>query len=343
MKTTCSIREVARHANVAASTVSRVLNNRMGDLRVAKETRDKIIAAASQLNYAPNINARRLFSRKTGIIGLLVPSYRRMGQHIFEDNHLTRIISGLEKGIGGQKYSLLLLFNDDDFIREKRYLSLFREQNIDGLLIWGAYEHETFWEELAAEGWPHLFLSNIPSSHERLNYLISDNEQAGYAVTRHLLEKGHRQLAWIGGKSEISINRQQECGVRRALAEYGLGWESLTIGSGDYKLPTGENAIEEWLRQGKQFTALISANYDMALGALAGLRRRKIAIPEEMAIACCDSLQDLGEGSPDLTRIETRDLEIGEIAAEKISSLIDHPGQLVQIRHGIDFVQGQTT
>jgi LacI family transcriptional regulator len=340
----CSIREVARRAGVAPSTVSRVLSNRMGTVRVAAATREKILATAHRLNYTPNVNALRLFSKRVGVIGLVAPSFRRMGAHILEDQHLTRIISGLEDLMNERRYNLLLLFNDDDFINEKRYLTLFRERNVDGLLIWGAREHETFWGELVAAGWPHLFLTSLPAHGVRANSLASDYEQAGYLTIRHLLAKGHRQLAWIGGLRDISPNRLFEAGFARALAEQGMSMDAVTVThTGEYSKRAGMAAVDTWLAQGVPFTALVCANHNLAVGALTRLRHHRIKTPGQVAVACCDSQESAQGDIADLTRVETRDFKIGQLAAASIFNLIDNPQAPIQIRVGVEFHPGKTT
>jgi LacI family transcriptional regulator len=340
----CSIREVARRAGVASSTVSRVLNNRMGALRVAASTREKIIATARQLNYTPNVNALRLFSKRVGVIGLVAPSFRRTGTHILEDRHLTWIISGLEGLMNERRHNLLLLFNDDDFIREKRYLNLFRERNVDGLLIWGAREHEAFWGELAEAGWPHLFLTSLPADSETVNFLASDYEQAGYVTVRHLLAKGHRQLAWLGGLPDTSPNRLLESGFARALAEQGMAMDAVaTTRRVEYSKREGMAAVDEWLAQGVPFTALACADHNLADGALASLRHRRIKVPGQVAVACCDSPESVQGDIADLTRSKTRDFELGRLAAVSIFNLIEKPEAAIQLRLGVEFHPGRTT
>lgn len=342
MSRTCSIREVARQAKVSPGTVSRVLNNRLGEMNIPEETRRMIAATAQRLNYTPNVNARRLFSRRAGVIGLVVPSYARLGTHIFENYHVTRIITGLEKGLTGKKYRLLLVFNDDDFVRERQYLSLFRERNVDGLLIWGAYENETYWNQLAEEKFPHLFLSNVPSGGERLNYIVSDNETAGYRIAAHLLEQGHRRLAWISGKSGISVSCHLENGIRHALREYGLDWNDVQCEHGDFLTASGEAATERLLRNQTGFTALMTANYDMALGAVTALQHSGYTASGQVTVAACDSYRGQDDGRLDLPRIETRDLEIGEAAAIGIQTLIETPERKIQVRYEVDFLSGKS-
>ena len=114
-----TIRDVSQLAGVSISTVSRVLNNREKARTIPAEVRKRVLASAEQLNYVPNANARRVFTHRAGIIGLLVPSHTRMNMHIFEDGHLTRLISGVEAGIENSDFRLLLIFNDKRFMDDR--------------------------------------------------------------------------------------------------------------------------------------------------------------------------------------------------------------------------------
>ena len=158
----CSIRDVAALAGVSISTVSRILNNHEKAKTIPPEVHKRVQECARQLEYVPNANARRVFSHRAGIIGLLVPSYRQMKMHIFEDGHLRRLISGIEEGLGENKYRLLLIFNDEQFQENREYMSLIRSQDIDGLLVWGAQPDEEYWREPVEAGLPVVFAVTLP-------------------------------------------------------------------------------------------------------------------------------------------------------------------------------------
>lgn len=342
-KKACNIRDVAEYAGVSAGTVSRILNSRAG-VRISEPTRKKVLHAITELNYTPNINAQRLFTKRTHVIGLVVPSYNKMGKHIFEDHHLTRMISGLEKGLSAADYSILLIFSDEKFEREKRFLDFFRSCSIDGMIIWGAYEREDFWSELVAEKYPYLFITNVPELKEPVNYLINDCEQAGFLMADHLLSRGHRRLAWLEGKSGISLTRAQSHGISRALQQYHMSLDDIDVISGDFTVEYGYAAAEKLLsRKHNRATAVITASTDTAVGVMNYARAEGISIPEELAIGSCDSSWDYYGELDELTRVRVNDLALGECAAQSILKLIDHADTLIQHRYGIELLTGKTS
>jgi len=327
----CSIRDVAEQAGVAPGTVSRILSQRPDGIRVAAATRRRVIETARRLNYAPNINVRRLFSRRTGIIGLLTPSYHQMGQHIFDDGHLTRMISGLEGELTANDYSILLKVNNDAFMKERGFLRVFRESQLDGLLVWGAYESETAWEELVRSGYPYLFLNNLPTASAAANYVTSDYEDAGFQATRHLLKQGRARLVWISGKTDISLARQHEAGVRRAVAAHGLDPSRLTLmPAGDYTQANGAAAIRRLLAEGVSFDGVVTANQDLGIGVVQGLLMNGLAVPKDVTVISCDGLWDRDEYQGMVSRIKINAMKMGEVAARGILSLIKDPTARIQ-------------
>ena len=158
-----NMRDVARAAGVSPGTVSRVLSNRMGRTRVSAATRQKILDAVRTLDYVPNINARRLFSNRSGVFGLVLPRFDFPMRRMFEDQHLMRILAGIEETISPEGYRVLLIFADRDFVSGKEYLNIFRSKQLDGVFIWGAASADRFYAELGEHGYPHVFITTRPA------------------------------------------------------------------------------------------------------------------------------------------------------------------------------------
>lgn len=328
-KKAATIRDVAEASGVTAGTVSRVLNKRLGEMKVPAPTRRKIEEAADRLGYAPNIHARRLFGKRAGVLGFVVPSFQKLGTHVFENAHLTRILSGMEHELAALNYSLLLVFNDARFVSEKKYQSLYRERSVDALFVWGAEEHEGFWGELIAERRPLLFLGNLPALSSKADFVLSDDESAGFRAASHLLEKGLRQLAWIGGKEGISATRLQLAGIRRAMKTFDLDPGALAVAYGDFQEASGAEAIEALLERKMPFDALLAANGNTSQGAARILMERKL----ETKIVSCDSVAGMPKRAPG-ARVQSRDAEIGRRAVQRLAGLVE--GKIKEVREWVD-------
>lgn len=235
-KASCSIRDLARYVGLSTCTVSKVLNNR-SDFKIQEETRQRVLEAARTLNYVPNVNAQRLFQKKSGIIGLLIPS-QTDGDNAFADNHFVNMLAGLERPLLESGYNLLLQFNDPELKKESRYLNLFRAGSLDGLLIWGAHRSDRCYEELIADGARSILYLAGPEENSVVE-LMTAGIEAGIRGTAATLFTTHglfsqndtyrqvlRQAASREFDSIISASALMAIGASHALRELGMAPES---------------------------------------------------------------------------------------------------------------------
>lgn len=308
----CNIKDVAAYAGVATSTVSRVLNNRDAALHTSEETRKKILAAAKALNYAPNINAKRLFGKRSQVIALVVPSHEKHRKHVLSDHHLAEIFSGIEDALSGTGYRLLMVFNDDSFEKNKEYLTLFRQRAVDGMLVWGAYADQLFWEEIMKHSYPLIFISQANMDLKKFNYLVHDYENAGELVLQQLVSKGHQHIAWLAGTQGNGIIRDLE----RGFSHVTLPHERYSA-YGNFSRESGFAMTRELLLAHPQITALIAANADVAEGAQEACRERN---PSPELIVCDSVTEDEGNGLPKIT---VNDQQLGYEAVRQLLALIE--------------------
>ena len=124
-----NIRKIAKIAGCSPATISRVLSGNHGNVPISPKTRDKVLKICAEHKYEPNIHASRMFSKRTGLIGLVSSETR------VEDDNLSKFISGVNKKLNESGERLILLLKDDKFISTKEYLTLFRRRELDGLII----------------------------------------------------------------------------------------------------------------------------------------------------------------------------------------------------------------
>lgn len=339
MKRNCSIRDVASHVGVSPSTVSRVLNNRMGNLHVSEQTRERILTGARALNYTPNIHARRLFSRRSGAIALVLPSWEKRGHHVFRDNHLVEIFSGIEQALTGTDNRLQVVFNDRYFADNKVWLSLFREQAIDGMLVWGSCASEEFWPALIAEDYPVVFLTKPAFGCDEINYVLHDYEASGRLAMEHLLALGHRRIGWIGGFHDSGSNSDIEAGLHAAAA--GCPGVELHMVNSDFTPESGEAALEELRRRTPGISAVIAVNVISALAIVDKLRREGCRVPEELAVCACDYVDHELAGG--VTRIQVDDRRLGRCGVSALLDLVSGKAGSVRELLPVTLLKGETT
>ena len=299
-----TIYDVARVARVSTATVSRALN---GKALVADTTRARVVKVVKELGYEPNSMARSLVTRSTRTIGLLLPD---ITNPFFPD-----LVKGVQLLAAERSYALLLGQTGNDPRAEQQYLDLFRGRRIDGLLVVGLTLGRARLSKFAAGGTllvsldREVDLPGIP--------LVHLNNRAGARrATEHLLERGHRSIAHIGGPSSLTVSRERLSGYINALGAAGVDPHPGLIVASDFTESGGRTSLLALLDSGVPFTAVFAANDVMAIGAMEALKGAGLLVPGDVSIVGFDDIQLAGYTTPALTTIRQPAYEMGRGAAE---------------------------
>lgn len=328
MKSGCNIRELARHVGLSTCTVSKVLNN-CGDFKIQPETRRRVLDAARELNYVPNINARRLFRKKSGIIGFLVPS-RPDGGNVFADPHVFDLLGGFERPLKRHGYSLLLQFCDDSD-DENRYLNLFRAGGIDGLLIWGAHRSDRCFRPLLEAGVPHLFLTSFPDRRDdgRISFVAAGYRAGAEEVTKRLIGRGARRILYLAGPENNSPVEEMNAGVEAAVAA--VPGAELFRSHGPYVREDTRRRMKRALQERIPFDSIIGASSFMAPEIDGELRSRKLD-PGAFLLGFLDAAVRAPRPLCPAVYVTVDDIRLGEAALDGIRALVEHPDTPVRLR-----------
>ena len=315
--------------------------------RVVPEQRNKkILDAVRTLDYVPNINARRLFSNRSGVFGLVLPRFDFPMRRMFEDQHLMRILAGIEETISPEGYRVLLIFADRDFVSGKEYLNIFRSKQLDGVFIWGAASADRFYAELGEHGYPHVFITTRPDCGDPAACFRGNYTEASRLAVEHLLEKGHRRIGWCANGDDVtSLQGELDLGIRQALAAKNLGWDETIVPMRcNYLYSHGCEFAEAFAPGGASpVSALLFVSHDSARGCCDVFSSRGIRIPEECAVACCDSLVE-EKSILKITRVAMDDFEIGAAAARRLLKTADSGTDSGdEEKLPVIFVPGETT
>ena len=321
----CSIRDLAKYVGVSPGTVSRVLNNKPSNVKITEATRKKVMDAARELNYSPNINARRLFTNRSQVIGLLVPAHKKDdNSHTLGDNNLIKTMSGIEMVVVERGYRLLLLFQNEAFMTRREYMDIFNEKSVDGLLIWGASDQDNYVHELREADYPSVLINSHPTDVDQLNFIGNDNVGGSRSAVEHLIEKGHQRIACITGTRGHSIAEQRLQGYKDALQAHGLPIDESLIMNGDYLIAGGYRCMQELIEHhAGQFTAVAAANDNSALGAMRAIHDAGLTIPNDIAITGGDGMQSPQLFDPPITTFQVDNLNVGRRGTELLLDLID--------------------
>lgn len=307
-----TIREVAESAGVSYATVSHVINNTR---LVSPETRERVLAAMSKLNYRPNALARSLRQGKTNTIGLVLPDSA--------NPFFAEISRSIEDEAFKQGYSVFLCNTELDTQRELFYVDVLSKKQVDGIIFVAAGDQADSLDFLLRQNMPVVMVDrDVPNV--EVDAVLTDNQLGGYLATRHLIELGHRRIACIAGPSSITPSAERVIGYRRALEEANLPYEENLVVCGDYHSQSGMEITHAILQMNPRPTAIFALNDLMALGALRAVAEVDCSVPEDLAVVGYDDLELAHFTNPPLTTIAQPKKEIG---AQAVNLLVDRMSQ----------------
>lgn len=304
--TRVTITDVARAANVHASTVSRVLNGR-AELSLLPETRERVIAAATRLGYRPSALARGLRLRRTFTLGMLVPD---ITNPVFPS-----IIKGVEGAAHARGYHLILCNTDDSFEREASYLRVLREWRVDGILIASSFTADSTIAELRREKVPFVLLNSSSRANDDLT-VTPDNRQGVSAALDHLIQLGHRRIGLIAAPQTTTTGQERLMAALAALRRHHLAHEDALVAVADsFSEASGYRAARRLVLDGEPLTAIVGANDLIALGAIRLAREIGLAVPEDLSVVGFNDIPQCELFDPPLTTVHVPLEEMGVLAA----------------------------
>ncbi|MFZ1755344.1 MAG: LacI family DNA-binding transcriptional regulator [Caldilineaceae bacterium] len=309
-----NIRDVASLSNVSPITVSRVLNN---PERVSPATRARVEAAIEELGYIPNQIARSLRSSRTNTLALVLTD--------ITNPFWTSVARSVEDAASAQGFNVILCNTDEDEKKQAEYLSVLLRRRVDGFLLVPARSEASAVESILRQKVPVVVLDRrVPGAD--VDVVRSDSEAGAYALTRHLIEQGHRQIAMLSGPLGVSTAQERVDGYRRALTEAGIPVDEHWIREGEYTVESGYAVASELLAETVLPSALLGANNFIALGAMRAIREAGLAVPENISVTCIDDIPAWLVGEPFLTVAAQSPYDLGGRATGLLLRQIREPG-----------------
>ena len=306
-----TIYDVAKHAGVSITTVSRMLN---APNKVNSETREMVIASIDTLGFVPKADARARAMQKNGRIGVITP--------FFTAPSFVQRLRGIA-GALSPKNSELIIYTVDSTNHLQRYLStLPLTGNLDGLIILSLPLGDADAERLIDHELPTVL---IEYPHPKLNCVEIDDVQGGYMAATYLLKKGHRRIAFLGDTDlpEYSIHpvSLRLSGFRQALKESGIDLPDSFVRLAPYSQEQTRHVARDLLSLSEPPTAIFAATDFQALGVLKAARQLNVDVPKKLAVIGFDDL-DMAEYA-DLTTICQHLDESGRLAVEILNAQIE--------------------
>lgn len=303
-----TLSDVAALAGVSISAVSRVLSDSPAT-RVRPETRDRIHAAALQLDYRPNFAARALKLARSNVIALIVPD---LTNAVF-----TELMQGVQQGAFGRDYMVLLGRAEDIQPGGDTIGRLIGEGRVDGMLVQlGTDADRDSVESVLNAKAPVIFINSIEPGH--LGAVALDDDAGARVATQHLIERGHTRIALAGGTITTFTAQRRERGFRAAMADAGLPVPEQFVTSFGYLPADGRQALRALMALSEPPTALFVANVNAAIGALAEARALGVRIPEDLSVVAMHDAWTAENTWPPLTTVKMPLRELGARAVESL-------------------------
>lgn len=308
-----TIKDVARAAGVSVATVSRALN---GAGNVTPETRQRVQTVATELRFMPSSAARSLITRRTHTVGALLPDL--YGEYFSE------LIRGIDRKARARGLHLLVSSSHGDASEAVAAVRAMHGR-VDGLLVMSPHlGSEALAENLPPE-LPVVLISTRLPDDGHSSFAI-DNHGGAYAMTRHLLGRGHRRLAYVGGPENNYEAQERLRGYRSALQALAPQMPELVL-PGDFTEESGWRAGSEIATLAERPDAVFCGNDMMAIGCLAALAEAGLQVPRHIALAGFDDIPIARYVTPPLTTVRVRIAELGDLAMERLAAAIENPGR----------------
>ena len=301
-----TIHDVARRAGVSIATVSRVLNN---TCKVREDKRLLVLEAARDLGYSPNPAALSLLNKKTGALGVLLPSVH--GEFFSE------LLNTLDEA-ARENELILVISTSHRHEAEFQKAMQFLDKRVDGLIVMAPELDAPAAASILHTGAPVVFI-NTYAEGLPADVFNFDNYGGSRALTQHLLDQGHRKIALVLGPQTAGDAKERARGYRDAMAAAGIEDTDELEFEGGYDRKDGFVAAEAIVASTVRPTAILAANDYCAMGVVSALHALGIAVPDEIAVAGFDGLMSAKYGVPPLT---TARVSIGEIGARAVGRLV---------------------
>jgi DNA-binding LacI/PurR family transcriptional regulator len=301
-----SLKTIATRLGVSISTVSRALKNHP-DIR--EETKKAVVQLAEELEYEPNHLAFQLLKRKSNAIGVIVP---RISYRLYAD-----AISGMEAVAEAEGYQLLICQSNEDYQKEIKQINSLIASRVSGIIL-SVSAHTTQYDHLLriqSRNIPFV-LFNRDCEQITCSKVLIDNHKAAFEAVCHMLDRGKRAIAFVGGPPHLQISHRREKGYRAALLAAGFGLREELIRHVEFNKESIEENIHALLHH--QPDALLTYSDQIAQQALVIARRQGLDIPQDLALIGFNDepVDELLE--PSLSSVRQPAYEMGTEAARLI-------------------------
>ena len=284
-----TMNDVAREADVALGTVSKVLN---GDVTVKTALRDRVLLACQTLNYQRNSIAASLRSKQTHTIGVVIPD--------IVNTFYATLVERLEQLASAAGYTVIIVTTGEDALRADARIEILRQRQVDGLIVIPSLNGSSHLASAIGEEMPCVIVDRIGSDDPYPN-VATDNVDAAYQGTRYLLSLGHRHIVLAVNSPNLWNTKERITGFEHAIREGNARGEIRDVGM---TVDAARNSLGELFQGENRPTALFTANNLVTLGAIHAQQDAKLTVPGDMSLLAFDDFEWLRLVRPAVSAIQ---------------------------------------
>jgi len=325
-----TIKDVAVLANVAPSTVSRVIAN---SPRISEATKQKVNKAMEELGYHPNLNARSLASQSTQTIGLVMPS---SGDVVFQNPFFPTVLQGISEGAREKNYALHMSTGKSEMETLEAVIHMVQGKRVDGMLLLNSKVEDKVISYLKGRKFPFVLIGKPYKDVEEITHVDNDNFRAMKEATEYLIQHGHQQIAFIGGSLELVVTVDRLLGYERALRNAGIELKNEYIIHEEFLREGGKEGVAELMSLDQPPTAIVVTDDFMALGVLNKLDELGIRVPEDISVVGFNNVLLAEMAKPPLTSVDINIFELGFQASKNLIQKVENdkePTKRIIISH----------
>jgi DNA-binding LacI/PurR family transcriptional regulator len=318
---TVTINHIAERLKVSPGTVSSVLNGHSKQRRISKQTAEKIMQLAGELNYIPNELARSLRRKRTGVIGIVFGTLMNNWAHL--------ALQGIHSVLNPRQYFPFIAVSYWDTEVEANEFALLMQRRVEGIICVPTPGGHNTYQQAINQKIPFVFLNDVPLDMTYASYIAWDAEQATRVAVRHLIDCGYKRIALIGSDHQTLMTQARFKAYIETLLEAGLeinqqwiGWYPVT----NQFEPLFEQVLNRIYFESSYPPDAFFFTFDpLAMLAMRIFKKRGVQVPEDIGLIGMGDLEGIDEMDLGLTTVHEPLEEMAHMAANVILALIDNP------------------
>lgn len=319
-----TIKDVAKAANVAPSTVSRVIAD---SPRISEKTKRKVRQVMKELGYHPNFIARSLASQSTNVIGIVFPG---SGNLAFQNPFYSEVLRGISEGVHHKHYGIQLTTGTTEDEIYEDVVRMVQGRRVDGVIMLYSKINDKIIHYLRDKKFPFVVIGKPYEDAEQITHIDNDNITAAKEATKHLLNLGHTRIGFIGGSKDLMVTVTRLEGYKRALQEYNIPIREDYIIHEEFLISGGKQGVLEIMSTSEPPTALVVADDLMAMGVLRTLHLMGYEIPGSVSVVSFNNALFSELSTPPLTTVDINILELGIQSVKHLLAIIENPEEPIK-------------